>query len=239
MGPGGSERANSHPALTAEPTSGTQVMRPGLGGVWLRCLTWWRAVDLDSRLAGGADPIRSDALRLRVGQLGSAGSGRALLARCAGRSSWPTGHLIHQHGAARLGGCVGPNGCRAQCLGPASTTCSVSNGNHDSAGRRALNDTLGIAEQAGVPASAEQLDGKPARRVVEFARARDARLAVLGSRRRPLVRSVARCHPQRRPPGPRSRPRNAGRRLTRGGFGPGVRNGGPPSAGPVLTPIAA
>ena len=43
-----------------------------LGGVWLRCLTWWRAYDLDRRLADGADPMRSDELSLRVGQLGSA-----------------------------------------------------------------------------------------------------------------------------------------------------------------------
>jgi hypothetical protein len=43
-----------------------------LGGVWLRCLTWWRAPGLDRRLAHGADPMLSDELSLRVGQLGSA-----------------------------------------------------------------------------------------------------------------------------------------------------------------------
>jgi hypothetical protein len=43
-----------------------------LGGLWLRCLTCWRALDLDRQLAGGADPIESDELSLRVGQLGSA-----------------------------------------------------------------------------------------------------------------------------------------------------------------------
>jgi hypothetical protein len=43
-----------------------------LGGVWLRCLTWWRAPGLDRRLARGADPMLSDELSLRVGQLGSA-----------------------------------------------------------------------------------------------------------------------------------------------------------------------
>jgi hypothetical protein len=43
-----------------------------LGGVWLRCVTWWRAYDLDRDLVGGADPMDSDELSLRVGQLGSA-----------------------------------------------------------------------------------------------------------------------------------------------------------------------
>jgi hypothetical protein len=43
-----------------------------LGGVWLRCQTWWLAQDLDRRLAHGADPMESDELSLRVGQLGSA-----------------------------------------------------------------------------------------------------------------------------------------------------------------------
>jgi hypothetical protein len=45
-----------------------------LGGVWLRSLTWWRAHDLDRRLASGADPMQSDELSLRVGRLGSPGS---------------------------------------------------------------------------------------------------------------------------------------------------------------------
>jgi hypothetical protein len=43
-----------------------------LGGLWLRWLTWRRAFDLDRQLAGGADPMQSDELSLRVGQLGSA-----------------------------------------------------------------------------------------------------------------------------------------------------------------------
>jgi nucleotide-binding universal stress UspA family protein len=60
------------------------------------------------------------------------------------------------------------------------------------AGRRALHDALAIAERAGVPASGEELAGNPARRVVEFARLRGARLVVLGSRRRRLGRSVSR-----------------------------------------------
>jgi hypothetical protein len=43
-----------------------------LGGLWLRWLTWRRSFDLDRQLAGGEDPMQSDELSLRVGQLGSA-----------------------------------------------------------------------------------------------------------------------------------------------------------------------
>jgi hypothetical protein len=46
---------------------------PLLGGIWLRVLTRWRAADLDRQLAHGMDPMLSDELSLRVGQLGSAG----------------------------------------------------------------------------------------------------------------------------------------------------------------------
>jgi nucleotide-binding universal stress UspA family protein len=60
------------------------------------------------------------------------------------------------------------------------------------AGGRALDDALAVAERRGVPATGEQLAGDPARRVVEFARLRGARLVVLGSRRRRLGRSVSR-----------------------------------------------
>lgn len=59
-------------------------------------------------------------------------------------------------------------------------------------GHRALTDALAVAEEAGVPATGEQLAGNPARRVVEFARLRGARLVVLGSRQRRLRRGVAR-----------------------------------------------
>jgi nucleotide-binding universal stress UspA family protein len=62
-----------------------------------------------------------------------------------------------------------------------------------SVGRSALDEALAIAERAGVSASAEQLAGNPARRVVEFARLRGARLVVLGSRRRRRGRSVSRA----------------------------------------------
>jgi hypothetical protein len=51
---------------------------PLLGGVWLRVATRWRARDLDNQLAAGADPIESDELSLRVGQLGSSKSRRRL-----------------------------------------------------------------------------------------------------------------------------------------------------------------
>ena len=56
-----------------------------LGGIWLRWRTWARAKDLDGLLARGADPMDSDELSLRVGQLGSARS-RARLA-CALRGA--------------------------------------------------------------------------------------------------------------------------------------------------------
>lgn len=59
-------------------------------------------------------------------------------------------------------------------------------------GRRALSDAVAMAEHAGVPATSEQLAGSPARRVMEFARLRGARMVVLGSRRRRLRRSVSR-----------------------------------------------
>jgi nucleotide-binding universal stress UspA family protein len=62
-----------------------------------------------------------------------------------------------------------------------------------SAGRSAIDEALAIAERAGVSATAEQLAGNPARRLVEFARLRGARLVVLGSRRRRLGRSVSRA----------------------------------------------
>jgi len=60
------------------------------------------------------------------------------------------------------------------------------------AGRRALDDALAAAERAGVPTTGEQLEGNPARRVVEFAHERGARLIVLGPRRLRLGRSVSR-----------------------------------------------
>jgi nucleotide-binding universal stress UspA family protein len=56
----------------------------------------------------------------------------------------------------------------------------------------ALGDALTAAERAGVTASGEELDGSPARRLVEFARLRGARLLVLGARRRRFRRSVSR-----------------------------------------------
>ena len=56
-----------------------------LGGIRLRWRTWVRAQVLDGLLARGADPMDSDELSLRVGQLGSARS-RARLA-CALRGA--------------------------------------------------------------------------------------------------------------------------------------------------------
>ena len=56
-----------------------------LGGIWLRCSTRWRARELDRQLAAGADPMQSDELSLRVGQLGST-KGRQRIA-CALRGA--------------------------------------------------------------------------------------------------------------------------------------------------------
>jgi hypothetical protein len=53
---------------------------PLLGGLWLRVLTWWVAADLDRELANGTDPLASDELSLRVGQLGSAATRSRLAA---------------------------------------------------------------------------------------------------------------------------------------------------------------
>ena len=52
---------------------------PLLGGLWLRLLTRWKAPELDRHLGNGIDPMLSDELSLRVGQLGSLGT-RVLLA---------------------------------------------------------------------------------------------------------------------------------------------------------------
>jgi hypothetical protein len=51
---------------------------PLLGGVWLHCRTRRRARRLDSELAAGVDPMQSDELSLRVGQLRSAKGRRSL-----------------------------------------------------------------------------------------------------------------------------------------------------------------
>jgi nucleotide-binding universal stress UspA family protein len=59
--------------------------------------------------------------------------------------------------------------------------------------KRALGKALAAAEAAGVEASGEVLDGAPARRLVEFARHRRARIVVLAPRRRQRFRrSVSR-----------------------------------------------
>jgi hypothetical protein len=58
---------------------------PLLGGLWLRVLTKWKAPELDRQLANGIDPMLSDELSLRVGQLGSLGT-RVLLANTLRRA---------------------------------------------------------------------------------------------------------------------------------------------------------
>ena len=59
--------------------------------------------------------------------------------------------------------------------------------------RRVLDRALRIANIAEVEAEAEILEGSPQRRIVEFARDRDAQLVVMGSRRRRFRPSVARA----------------------------------------------
>jgi nucleotide-binding universal stress UspA family protein len=59
-------------------------------------------------------------------------------------------------------------------------------------GERAIAAGIAAARRAGVPASGEQLHGRPARRLEEFARLRDAQFIVVGARRRWLARSVSR-----------------------------------------------
>jgi nucleotide-binding universal stress UspA family protein len=58
--------------------------------------------------------------------------------------------------------------------------------------RDVLADAVGVARAAGVDAETEILEGSPRRRLAEFARHRDARLLIVGSRRRKLGRGVSR-----------------------------------------------
>ena len=60
-------------------------------------------------------------------------------------------------------------------------------------GDAAIAAGIAAARRAGVRASGEQLHGTTARRLEEFARRRDARLIVVGARRRWLGRSVSRA----------------------------------------------
>jgi nucleotide-binding universal stress UspA family protein len=60
-----------------------------------------------------------------------------------------------------------------------------------SVARRALDASLRVARDEDVDAQTEVLEGNPARRIGEFAEARDARLVVLGARRRRLKNSVS------------------------------------------------
>jgi len=57
-------------------------------------------------------------------------------------------------------------------------------------GRRVLDRALRFAARAGVIAEGALLEGAPGRRIAEFAGDRDARLVVVGSRRRKLGRSI-------------------------------------------------
>jgi nucleotide-binding universal stress UspA family protein len=57
--------------------------------------------------------------------------------------------------------------------------------------RRVLERALAVADNSGVPAEGEILEGSPRRRIPEFAGGRRARLVVVGSRRVKLGRSVS------------------------------------------------
>ena len=57
--------------------------------------------------------------------------------------------------------------------------------------RQVLHEALVVADGAGVPAETEVLEGSPRQRISEFARARGARLIVVGSPRRKLGPSVS------------------------------------------------
>ena len=57
--------------------------------------------------------------------------------------------------------------------------------------RRAVDRALRAAAQAGVDAEGEILEGAPRKRIVQLASGRDARLIVVGSRRRRFSRSVS------------------------------------------------
>ena len=76
-----------------------------LGGVWLRYVTWGQARELDDQLAWGTDPIASDELSLRVGQLGSARSrgrfARVLRGAVASRICHSTRSVLGRRDTAR------------------------------------------------------------------------------------------------------------------------------------------
>ena len=57
--------------------------------------------------------------------------------------------------------------------------------------RGVLDRAVAVATSAGVAIEAEILEGSPRRRIAEFARDREARLVVVGSRRRKLGPSVS------------------------------------------------
>ena len=60
-------------------------------------------------------------------------------------------------------------------------------------GDRAIAVGIAAARRADVRATGEQLHGRPARRLEDFARLRDAQFIVVGARRRRLGRSVSRA----------------------------------------------
>lgn len=65
---------------------------PLLGGLWLHARNRWRAADLDHQLAQGTDPMQSDDLSLRVGQLGSVAHRSRLAVALRGAVEMASGH---------------------------------------------------------------------------------------------------------------------------------------------------
>jgi nucleotide-binding universal stress UspA family protein len=78
-------------------------------------------------------------------------------------------------------------------------------------GRRVLDEAFGVAAAAGVDAEGEILEGRPRRRITDFARIRNARFVVVGSRP------------------PQGRAQRFPRRRSRGGSPSRRRAGSPPA----------
>jgi nucleotide-binding universal stress UspA family protein len=80
-------------------------------------------------------------------------------------------------------------GCPAGFLGAPFYQCRLTR--ELGRARRVLDAALAAAARTGAAAEGEILEGSPRRRILELARDRDARLVVIGSRRRRLGRSVS------------------------------------------------
>ena len=79
----------------------------------------------------------------------------------------------------------GPPGCLGAPVYQRRLTAAMARARH------ALDRALRAAARAGIAAEGEILEGRPRKRILEFARDRGARLVVVGRRRRKLRRSVS------------------------------------------------